>query len=136
MHRHPFRTLPAYVYKILADEPPTILPRDLPRTELDAQDGFIHLSDAGRVPHTADLYFGSARTIWLLKISVAKLQTESGELRFADPGCLHLHGEREGEFVRLGDGIVVGVKQCDRKEGATWAEALKDLSGKENWLID
>lgn len=41
--------LPTYVYKILDAPPAEPLPSELPVSELDAKDGFVHLSTAAQV---------------------------------------------------------------------------------------
>ncbi|KAJ1326237.1 DUF952 domain-containing protein [Microdochium nivale] len=40
---------PTYVYKIVPAQPPSPLPTDLPLSELDRADGFIHMSTAQQV---------------------------------------------------------------------------------------
>ncbi|KAI0056549.1 hypothetical protein BV25DRAFT_1832076 [Artomyces pyxidatus] len=118
--------LPSHVYKILSDAPEAPLPHTLPLTPLDAQDGFIHLSTAGRTPITASLYFGSETTLWLLRIDTAAAQKEGAEFRWGDPGCVHLYAGR------LGKGIVVGVQEVKRAENGSWEAEL----GKEEFLSD
>lgn len=41
--------LPEFVYKIITDPPPSPIPAEYPLSDLDAQDGFIHLSTAWQV---------------------------------------------------------------------------------------
>lgn len=41
--------LPEFVYKITTDPPPSPIPAEYPLSDLDAQDGFIHLSTAWQV---------------------------------------------------------------------------------------
>lgn len=43
------KVLPKYVYKIVDAEPPSPIPESFPPSELDKQDGFIHLSTASQV---------------------------------------------------------------------------------------
>jgi uncharacterized protein (DUF952 family) len=127
---------PSFVYKISPTAPPDILPHALPLSELDAKDGFIHLSDAAQVPKTADLFFGTNRTLWFLKISTVAVHHEGFILKWANglPGCVHLYGKKEGEQGRLGKGIVVGVKSFERKE-ESWATSTEELNAKK-WLVD
>lgn len=42
-------TLPKYLYKIVPDAPPSPLPAEYPLSDLDRNDGFIHLSTAEQV---------------------------------------------------------------------------------------
>lgn len=43
------KVLPKYVYKIVDEEPPSPIPDPFPPSELDKQDGFIHLSTSWQV---------------------------------------------------------------------------------------
>jgi len=126
-------SFPAHVYKILPDAPPSVLPHALPLSDLDKQDGFIHLSDAGQIPKTANLFFNDNSSLWLLKISTAAVEAEGARLKWAEglPGCVHLYGATEGEMGRLGEGIVVDVKTIERQEGQDWIVATKG----DEWLV-
>lgn len=42
-------TLPKYLYKIVPEAPPYPLPEEYPLSDLDRNDGFIHLSTAEQV---------------------------------------------------------------------------------------
>lgn len=44
---------PQFVYKILPEAPAEPLPAQLPLSELDAKDGFVHLSTATQVNSSA-----------------------------------------------------------------------------------
>jgi uncharacterized protein (DUF952 family) len=127
---------PAHVFKIL-DAPPAVpLPHALPPTPLDAQDGFIHLSDARQTPKTAGLFFGAHAELWLLKIDTGAVQAEGTELRWLDgsraTGCVHIHGEAR----RLGRGVVVDVRKVVREEGESWVDAISRDDGLQRWLAD
>lgn len=43
---------PKYVYKIVPNAPPEPIPQEFPLSDLDKQDGFIHLSTGQQVRHT------------------------------------------------------------------------------------
>jgi len=133
----PEKPFPTFVYKILDTPPPLPIPHTLPLSSLDSQDGFIHLSDANQIPITADVFFSSTETIWLLKISSAKVQEENGRLTWPEGlrGCVHLYGETEGTWARLGDGTVVDVKKYMKKDNQKWVDALKEPEDVE-WLVD
>jgi len=62
---------------------------------------------------------------------------EGGVLKWVDggeTGFIHLYGSQEGTFARLGRGVVVDVKECVRREGAKWEEAIRELD--DGWLVD
>ncbi|QIW95269.1 hypothetical protein AMS68_000787 [Peltaster fructicola] len=114
-----------YFYKILDEEPPRSLPQKLPESQLDAQDGFIHLSTAMQIPITADLFFSTVGTIHLLKLRVRDLD---GDIKYDEavgPGCPHLHNSKNG----LGKNNVVDVLTIQKEQYSTWAEvpALQEL---------
>lgn len=127
--------LPPYVYKILDAAPPTPLPDVLPLSALDAADGFIHLSNAARVPGTAGLYFAAHTSLHLLKVDTQKTIAAGGVYRWVDPECPHLYAREEGEWAHLGAGNVEEAREVLRKEGETWEEALRELA-VTGWLVD
>jgi len=121
---------PALVYKIVDKEPPSPIPAELPLSALDAQDGFIHLSDAHQVPITADLFFASHERLWILKISSSAAQRGSGRLVRPDglPGCAHLyHG-------KLGAEVVLDVKEFGKVEREKWVDVM--ARSNTQWLVD
>ncbi|KAF2804358.1 uncharacterized protein BDZ99DRAFT_350252, partial [Mytilinidion resinicola] len=92
--------LPTYVYKILPSAPPKPLPDVLPLSDLDANDGFIHLSTASQVPGTCGRFFADATELWLLKIRLQTLENGTGEVRWEAAGnsgvFAHLYGGKFG----------------------------------------
>ncbi|RDX49932.1 hypothetical protein OH76DRAFT_1403176 [Lentinus brumalis] len=149
--------LPTYIYKILATPPPAPIPPVLPLSDLDAQDGFIHLSTAAQIPITASLFFASAGELWLLKVDTRKTD---GVYRWVEgmPGCPHLYavapgtdaagyvveaeastgtgtGARTRTWADLGSANVVGSRAVKRAEGQTWEDAFKGPRD-EGWLVD
>ncbi|TKA25237.1 hypothetical protein B0A50_05935 [Salinomyces thailandicus] len=125
---------PEYLYKILDAPPPSPLPTTLPATELDTQDGFIHLSTAKQTPITAKLFFSNCETLWVLKL---RREALDGEIEYStDPnagvsdGCAHVHGSRSG----LGSGNVEGTVEARRQNGQTWVEneSLRGLVASSN----
>lgn len=46
---------PKFIYKILPAAPPDPLPEQFPFSQLDANDGFVHLSTSTQVNNTMDL---------------------------------------------------------------------------------
>jgi hypothetical protein len=116
------RTIPEHVYKIIPSAPPSPLLHTLPLSELDQNDGFIHLSDAAQIPKTAALFFAEQNILWLLKISTDIAHAEKGRFKWLDDGatgCIHLYGEKDGEFARLGKGVVVDVEKWEKKGGSS-----------------
>ncbi|KAF2251681.1 hypothetical protein BU26DRAFT_241620 [Trematosphaeria pertusa] len=123
--------LPNYLYKILPAAPPSPLPERLPLSDLDRNDGFIHLSTSEQVPGTADRFFGGCTELWLLKIKYevlaagtdgdGRVKTEGkAEVKWEEVGrgCFaHLYG------ADLGEGNVGEVLRVEKK--GTWAESLR-----------
>ncbi|KAI8931347.1 hypothetical protein NX059_011686 [Plenodomus lindquistii] len=122
--------LPTYLYKILPSAPPSPLPARLPLSDLDRNDGYIHLSTSEQVPGTADRFFGSVSELWLLKIRYEVLAAgtdgdgavkagNQAEVRWeeAGHGCFaHLYG------ADLGSGNVESVDRVEKR--GSWAESL------------
>lgn len=132
MSHKPF---PGFVYKIVDAAPPSPIPHSLPLSALDSKDGFIHLSVADQIPITADLFFKSNDSLWVLKIDSAKSE-EKGRLTWAPTdGCVHLYGEKAGTWARLGEGTVVGTKQYNRTSEQKWEDAMQEPHG-EKWRVD
>lgn len=113
---------PKYLYKILDQAPPQPLPDTLPATDLDTQDGFIHLSTAEQTPVTAKLFFNKHNELWILRLDQQALD---GRLEFStDPnagvedGCAHVHDSKKG----LGRDNVIDVLNVQRRPGEDWTE--------------
>jgi len=124
--------LPTHLYKILDAAPPWPLPARLPLSDLDRNDGYIHLSTSEQVPGTADKFFGGVAELWLLTIRYdvvaagtdADGQVKAGrnraEVRWEEVGrgCFaHLYG------ADLGRGNVLHVDRVEKR--GTWAESLR-----------
>ncbi|TDZ33465.1 hypothetical protein C8034_v008734 [Colletotrichum sidae] len=119
---------PRYLYKIVPSAPPAPLPAEYPLSDLDRNDGFIHLSTAAQVLGTADRFFASATVLHLLKLPYAGVEQgmrweappDGGEERFP-----HLYGRN------FGAADIEDVREFTRVEGKVWSEVLKgDL-----WLV-
>lgn len=122
--------LPTYLYKILPSAPPSPLPARLPLSDLDRNDGYIHLSTSEQVPGTADKFFDSVSELWLLKIKYNVLAAgtdgdgqvhadEKGDVKWEEVGrgCFaHLYG------ADLGKGNVLSVDRVEKR--GSWADAL------------
>ncbi|KAF4125758.1 Protein of unknown function (DUF952) [Geosmithia morbida] len=116
---------PKFLYKILPGSPPHPLPLELPLSELDQKDGFIHLSTSTQIPGTCDLFFGHTTDLWVLKIVFSKIETSikwegDGEIKFP-----HLYGRNFGldEVVSSHNIVRNGTqKWSDNIKGSAWLE--------------
>lgn len=110
---------PVYVYKIVPTAPSEPLPAENPLSELDAKDGFVHLSTSTQVPNTCNLFFDHASELWIMKLEYAKVQAKT---KWED-GFPHLYGN-------FGVGEVVSVNKYERQGGSKWIDEMKGSS----WL--
>ncbi|KAF2792974.1 hypothetical protein K505DRAFT_325782 [Melanomma pulvis-pyrius CBS 109.77] len=120
--------LPSYLYKILDTAPPSPLPARLPLSDLDRNDGFLHLSTSTQVPGTADSYFSDFTELWLLKIEYKVLADgtdadgevkKGAEIKWEEVGrgCFaHFYG---GDLGKGNVGEVVKVEKV-----GTWGKSL------------
>ncbi|KAK4104122.1 hypothetical protein N658DRAFT_443962 [Parathielavia hyrcaniae] len=118
--------LPEFVYKITPTAPPDPIPEQYPLSDLDRQDGFVHLSVSWQLPITADLFFKDSTSFYLLKLRLAKFNSSVVKWDEVEGtnGCPHLYGN-------FGANDVVSVREFRRGEGQTWKEAL---GAEEGWL--
>lgn len=122
--------LPTYLYKILPSAPPSPLPDRLPLSDLDKNDGYIHLSTSEQVPGTADKWFNDFSELWLLKIKYEALaRGTDGDGQVKADGTAEIKWEEVGRGVfahfysgDLGRGNVVEAFKVEK--GASWT-ALK-----------
>ena len=116
--------LPQYVYKILPEGPPDPLPSRLPKSALDEKDGFIHLSTAEQIPGTASLIYTYAKSLFLLKIPLDRIE-EATKWEETTSGCFpHLYR------AQLGREEVVDVKEFTREGPEQWTNVLSN----DAWL--
>jgi len=122
--------LPTFLYKILPTAPPSPLPARLPLSDLDRNDGYIHLSTSEQVPGTADKFFSQVSELWLLKIKYDVLAAgtdgdgevhsdKNAEVKWEEVGrgCFaHLYG------ADIGSGNVESAFKVEKK--GTWADSL------------
>ena len=116
--------LSKYVYKILPEAPPDPLPARLPLSDLDAKDGFIHLSTAAQTTATAGRFFSASEKLWVLKIPLKQIESN---VRWEESksGCFpHLHG------ADLGQKEVENTKAFTRRESDDWGAILEG----DDWL--
>lgn len=112
-----------HVYKIFpaSAAPPSLIPAVLPLSELDAKDGFIHLSDATQTALTADMFFGADDVLYIAKIPLDRADLKGDLVKWevdGSPGCAHLYNG-----PKLGNEEIVDVRKFERGQGK-WGEAL------------
>ena len=77
---------------------------------------------------TADLYFGDAASLWVLKLRLADLGRR-GETRWEGPrGCAHLYGEFAAADVEA-------AREFLRSPGESWPAALARHRQAGGWLV-
>ncbi|KAK4041783.1 hypothetical protein C8A01DRAFT_34161 [Parachaetomium inaequale] len=120
--------LPEYVYKITPSAPPTPIPEQYPLSDLDQQDGFVHLSASWQVPITASLFFKDTPSFHILKLRLARFDAAAVKWDEVDGtnGCPHLYGN-------FGADDVVSVREFRRGEGQTWQEVFEG-EAERGWL--
>lgn len=122
---------PIYVYKIVPCAPPEPFPAEYPLSDLDKNDGFVHLSTGSQVwnamdqrnlllmPHlqvplTADRFFNDTSSLWLIKFELANLTS----LIKWEGGFPHLYGN-------FGAKDVHSTHKCERAENQSWTRSLR-----------
>ncbi|KAK4191602.1 hypothetical protein QBC35DRAFT_486582 [Podospora australis] len=120
--------LPTYVYKIVPDKPPAPIPEAYPLSDLDRNDGFIHLSTPAQIPITSDLFFSTTKSFYLFKIPLSNLPAEKLKWEEA-PGTGRYYPHLYGNF---GAKEILDVKEFVRndEEGQTWSEVF----AADSWL--
>ncbi|KAL2179304.1 uncharacterized protein P884DRAFT_195495 [Thermothelomyces heterothallicus CBS 202.75] len=118
--------LPEFVYKITPTAPPDPIPEQYPLSDLDRQDGFVHLSASWQIPITADLFFKDFTSFYILKLRLANFDQSSVKWDEVDGtnGCPHLYGN-------FGAKDVVAAKEFRRAEGQSWKDVFEREKG---WL--
>ncbi|KAK3988335.1 hypothetical protein QBC44DRAFT_104226 [Cladorrhinum sp. PSN332] len=118
--------LPSYVYKIIPSAPPSPIPESYPLSDLDKQDGFVHLSTSWQVPITSSLFFTNFTSFHILKLRLANFPADSVKWDEVEGtnGCPHLYGNFGVEDVVDSRGFVRGENQTwkDVFEGESWLE--------------
>ncbi|KAM0254031.1 hypothetical protein ACHAP5_000017 [Fusarium lateritium] len=110
---------PKYIYKIVPSAPEDPFPNEHPLSELDRNDGFVHLSTSTQVPKTADLFFTCASSLWVIKLEFAQFDDS---LKWED-SFPHLYGN-------FGAKNVDSVDKFVRQENQTWGEVMRE----SKWL--
>ncbi|KAM7185399.1 Protein of unknown function (DUF952) domain containing protein [Naviculisporaceae sp. PSN 640] len=121
--------LPEFVYKITPDAPPDPVPEAYPLSELDRQDGFVHLSTSWQIPITADLYFSQVPKFWIIKLRLSNfdLTKVKWDEAVGTNGCPHL-------YDNFGAKDVVDVRLFEKTADQKWSEVLGGQDEKA-WLV-
>jgi uncharacterized protein (DUF952 family) len=122
--------LPQHLYKILPSAPPSPLPSRLPLSDLDRNDGYIHLSTSEQVASTADKFFDTFSELWLLKIKydvLAKGTDGDGKVHADKNAEIKWEEVGRGSFAHfyggdLGSGNVAEVMKVEKT--GSWADSL------------
>ncbi|KAF5019153.1 hypothetical protein F66182_8858 [Fusarium sp. NRRL 66182] len=110
---------PKYIYKIVPSPPEEPFPKEHPLSNLDRNDGFVHLSTATQVPKTADLFFTESSVLWVIKLEIDQF---ADSIKWED-GFTHLYGNFGGDHVNT-------IEKFAREENQSWSEVM----AKSNWL--
>ncbi|KAJ3517967.1 hypothetical protein NLJ89_g169 [Agrocybe chaxingu] len=147
---------PTHIYKIVSSSAlPVPLPKALPVSELDQNDGFIHLSTEKQLPGTLRRFFKNDSLVYILRINYRKVEKnikwENGKgtgAAFVRLDALDLHifcqapggiGE-EGIFPHLYNGLRVGkeeiesFKQWEKDSQDSWDTAI-DKARADGWFV-
>lgn len=143
---------PKYLYKLVAfsspDDPtppvPLIIddlfPTKLPVSELDSNEGFIHLSTGSQVPGTLRAFYQDHPRICVLRIPYSVV---ASNIKWDEPK-IAVCGPRpgEGRFPHLYNGLRLGSAEIDSvrvwearsDQQDVWAAGL-DEAKAQNWLV-
>lgn len=113
-------TQPRYIYKIVPSSSPVRepLPERLPVSELDQNDGFVHLSMAHQVANTLNMFFKEEPLVYILRIEYG---TVISDIRWESP---------DGKVCgpRPGEGLFPVSGSCFSNNLAHWKRKKKTLS--------
>jgi uncharacterized protein (DUF952 family) len=153
--------LPEYVYKIIPSAPPDPIPSSYPLSDLDKQDGFVHLSTSWQAcPHLPMPHLTSFPPLLFSVLCKTEYNTDTtnhqkipitSDLFFKDTTSFHIFKLRLANFDassvkwdevdgtngcphlygNFGAQDVVAVKQFRRGAGQTWKEVF---AGETGWL--
>ncbi|KAF2398068.1 hypothetical protein EJ06DRAFT_497533 [Trichodelitschia bisporula] len=122
--------LPTHIYKILPSPPPHDLPDYFPVSDLDANDGFIHLSTAEQVPGTVSRFFSNQTSIWLLQLELAALEGRDGgerSVKWEQSGSWCFPHVYHSDLSKaLGRKDVVSLVEVHRNEGEAWEGLVRE----------
>ncbi|GLB33675.1 putative protein of unknown function (DUF952) [Lyophyllum shimeji] len=127
---------PTYIYKLV---PPDLivlpLPERLPLSQLDANDGFIHLSTAVQLPETLRRYFANEMKMYILRLEYKHVEKDIRweDPRGKDPGDIGA----EGIYPHLHNGGQLGSEEVEdvfvlERGGEDWD--IEKIRNSE-WLV-
>lgn len=126
--------LPKHVYKIYPDTAvyqgtPIPIPShwEFPQTQVDLDDGFIHLSTSAQLAGTLSRFFKGDERVQLLKIDFARLSAwKKVKWDLASNGEVfpHLYAQLTGEFVKE-------IKVV--AQGGDWEKTVENLK-EQRWV--
>jgi uncharacterized protein (DUF952 family) len=116
---------PKYIFKVVTSQP-DLHSEKIQLTELDKESGFIRLSSGRQIPDTCNLFFSSAKELYIIRFPYDKLKTNIKWEPSPDDvlRCAHLYGE-------LWTVDVDSMRKFDRGD-ETWVDAL----AAEQWLLE
>ena len=116
---------PKYVFKVITSQP-DLNSEKIQLTELDKESGFVRLSSGHQIPDTCNLFFSSAKKLYIIRFPYDKLKANIKWEPSPDDvlRCAHLFGE-----LRTID--VDSMRKFDRGD-ETWVNAL----AAEQWLFE
>ncbi|KAF7301395.1 Uracil phosphoribosyltransferase [Mycena indigotica] len=128
---------PTYIYKIISHTSPLPdpLPDELPLSDLDAADGFMHFSTAKQVPRTLKRFFSTDPRVTIVRIDYSKVEREVKweDSKGTGPGEVggddifpHIYG-RSMKATDVESSVI-----WERNED--WDVALESETGK-SWLV-
>ncbi|EJU01069.1 hypothetical protein DACRYDRAFT_80538 [Dacryopinax primogenitus] len=125
---------PSYIYKILPTAPPTPLPDVFPLSELDRNDGFIHLSVHSQLLRTLSRFFADSEEVSLLKVDYPTVKPQikwetikSGEV------FPHLYRDLTASDVASWKTLTRRTPGSSGSSNSGWEGALEQ-SVTEGWL--
>ncbi|KAJ7068147.1 hypothetical protein C8F01DRAFT_1117012 [Mycena amicta] len=126
---------PTYIYKLISHTSPLPdpLPEELPLSDLDAADGFMHFSTAKQVARTLKRFFAADPRVTIVRIEYSKVEAEirwesSKDSAPGEIGDDNVFPHIYGRALRASDieSVVVWERTDD------WDAALEEGKG---WLV-
>jgi len=116
---------PAYVFKVLTSQP-DLNSEKIQLTEHDKESGFVRLSSGVQIPHTCNVFFSSAKQLYIIRFPYDKLKANIKWEPSPDEvlRCAHLYGE-------LWMVNIDSMRKFDKGDKA-WVDSL----AAEDWLFE
>jgi uncharacterized protein (DUF952 family) len=116
---------PKYVFKVVTSQPDLNSEKVQP-TDHDKESGFVRLSSGRQIPQTCDLFFASAKKLYIIRFPYDKLEADIKWEPSSDEflRCAHLYGE-------LWTGDIDSLRTFEKGE-ESWADKL----AAEQWIFE